>query len=1145
MITEITSLLDGFDRVFDIAGLADSMVKNDVELTGLGGSSKALFVASLFRRLDRGVILVTRSNRDASDLAGDLAYWVDETDLYLFPSKETLPYDESEPFREFTVKRIIALSAMAAGRRGIFILPVRTLTDYFPPVAAFREACVTVKKGGLLRFDELANRLALLGYQREERVYYPGSFAVRGDIVDIFGYGEDHPVRLEFFDDVVESVRVFSPATQRSSREADQAVILPASEAALSPALVKALAARREVEGEDGAGAILSRIEKQGVFHGIENYLSLLYERPATVMDYSGGRHFVLFDSLSECSKQADFFLKETERLYAERSPGTFLLPPDKVIVPLMRLVGGIDRFGNIALLGEHTGSYAREGPAEREPVRTQFDFTGKKGYSGQVRQFREDLVELLDEGYTVIVGATYEGQTNRVRELLKDLLDTREGLRVLTLDLTEGFSSKKMKLSVILDREIFNRKRRNKRLFLDAKSKPIEGILDIAAGDYVVHVEHGIGLYRGIEKLTSGGVEKDFIKIEYRDGDEIFIPVDQINLLQRYVGQEGRTPRIDKLGADTWKKVKEHVKRSVRNLAKELLEVYSVRASLKGYAFSPDTEWQHEFESGFRFEETADQLRAVEEIKRDMESGSPMDRLVCGDVGFGKTEVAIRAAFKAVMSGKQVAVLVPTTILAEQHLNTFRDRFSLYPVTVEMLSRFKTPKEQKTIVANLVNGVIDVIIGTHRLIQKDVQFRDLGLVVIDEEQRFGVEHKEKLKKLRTIVDVITMTATPIPRTLYMAMTKIRDMSVIETPPRDRVPIETFVMDYDENEIVRAVRREIERSGQVYYVHNRVRSIEEKAAHLRSLMPDISFEPAHGQMNDEQLEEIMQAFFNQEFQVLVTTTIIESGLDIPNVNTIVIERADRFGLSQLYQLRGRVGRSKRKAYAYLMYPSENLLTEQARKRLMVINDHTELGAGFSIAMKDLEIRGAGNLLGREQHGDMLAVGFEMYVKLLDDAIRELKQGGELEADLDPVLDVRYRGYIPTSYIDGEKLRIEVYKRLASARSEAELKDFRAELVDRYGALPPELDELFRVVEMKVLCRIVGIKHLREKESELQLVFEKSRVDIIRLVQKINKDRRLFSISPRDYNTLHVYRGFGDNREKLDFLKELFDYEEDG
>jgi transcription-repair coupling factor (superfamily II helicase) len=527
------------------------------------------------------------------------------------------------------------------------------------------------------------------------------------------------------------------------------------------------------------------------------------------------------------------------------------------------------------------------------------------------------------------------------------------------------------------------------------------------------------------------------------------------------------------------------------------------------------------------------------------MESGSPMDRLVCGDVGFGKTEVAIRAAFKAVMSGKQVAVLVPTTILAEQHLNTFRDRFSLYPVTVEMLSRFKTPKEQKTIVANLGNGVIDVIIGTHRLIQKDVQFRDLGLVVIDEEQRFGVEHKEKLKKLRTIVDVITMTATPIPRTLYMAMTKIRDMSVIETPPRDRVPIETFVMDYDENEIVRAVRREIERSGQVYYVHNRVRSIEEKAAHLRSLMPDISFEPAHGQMNDEQLEEIMQAFFNQEFQVLVTTTIIESGLDIPNVNTIVIERADRFGLSQLYQLRGRVGRSKRKAYAYLMYPSENLLTEQARKRLMVINDHTELGAGFSIAMKDLEIRGAGNLLGREQHGDMLAVGFEMYVKLLDDAIRELKQGGELEADLDPVLDVRYRGYIPTSYIDGEKLRIEVYKRLASARSEAELKDFRAELVDRYGALPPELDELFRVVEMKVLCRIVGIKHLREKESELQLVFEKSRVDIIRLVQKINKDRRLFSISPRDYNTLHVYRGFGDNREKLDFLKELFDYEEDG
>jgi transcription-repair coupling factor (superfamily II helicase) len=771
------------------------------------------------------------------------------------------------------------------------------------------------------------------------------------------------------------------------------------------------------------------------------------------------------------------------------------------------------------------------------------FDFAGKKGYSGQIGRFREDIAELLAEGYTVIVGAAYEGQTNRLRELLKDLQSSYARLSVATLDLTEGFSSKKMKLAVVLDREIFNRKKRYKRLFLDQKSKPIEGILDIAEGDYIVHIEHGIGVFRGIEKLTTGGVEKDFIKIDYRDGDEIFIPVDQINLLQKYIGQEGRIPRVDKLGTDTWKKVKEHVKRSVRSLAKELLGIYSARASLQGTAYPKDTEWQHEFESGFRYEETPDQLKAVDEIKADMEGSTPMDRLVCGDVGFGKTEVAIRAAFKAVMGGKQVAVLVPTTILAEQHLNTFKDRFALYPVTVEMLSRFKTPKEQKIIVNNLKNGVIDVVIGTHRLIQKDVQFKDLGLVIIDEEQRFGVEHKEKLKALRTLVDVITLTATPIPRTLYMAMTRIRDMSVIETPPRDRIPIETYVMDHSEEEIVKAIRREVERGGQVYYVHNRVRTIEEKSAHLRLLMPDVTFETAHGQMDEDQLEDIMQAFFNQEFQVLVTTTIIESGLDIPNVNTIVIERADRFGLSQLYQLRGRVGRSKRKAYAYLMYPSESVLTEQARKRLQVIGDHTELGSGFSIAMKDLEIRGAGNLLGREQHGDMLAVGFEMYVKLLDEAIRDIKEGRSEEIEIDPVLDVKYRGYIPTSYIDAERLRIEVYKRLASLKSEEELKDLREELGDRYGALPSELDELFRVVEIKVLCRNVGIKLLREKESELLLTFEKSKVDIIRLIQKVNRNKRLLSISPKDYNTLTVYRGFHDNAEKLSFLKDLFDYEE--
>ncbi|RLE09992.1 transcription-repair coupling factor, partial [Candidatus Aerophobetes bacterium] len=489
------------------------------------------------------------------------------------------------------------------------------------------------------------------------------------------------------------------------------------------------------------------------------------------------------------------------------------------------------------------------------------------------------------------------------------------------------------------------------------------------------------------------------------------------------------------------------------------------------------------------------------------------------------------------------VAVLVPTTVLAEQHLNTFRERFSLYPINVEMLSRFKSPKEQKIIIQNLANGLIDVVIGTHRLLQKDVKFKDLGLVIIDEEQRFGVEHKEHFKKLRKQVDVITMTATPIPRTLYMSMTKIRDMSIIETPPHDRVPIETYVMEENEEVIVQAIRREVDRGGQVYYVHNRIKTIHEKAEQLRKLLPDVSIEVAHGRMDEKELEEVMQAFYNMEFQVLVSTTIIESGLDIPNVNTIIIERADRFGLSQLYQLRGRVGRSRRKAYAYLLYPKGKEMNENAERRLAVINDYTHLGAGFSIAMKDLEIRGAGNILGREQHGDMLAVGFEMYVKLLDEAIRELKEGPEYEREIEPHIDLEYRGYIPESYIESERLRIEMYKRMAQLRNHDELLDLKEEMRDRFGPLPPEVYELFNILKLKLLCRDVGVKAIHSRNGYLQLTFEKSRVDIISLIQKIAKDRKLFRISPEDYNNLIINRSFNDNVEMYDFLRELFDYEE--
>ncbi len=1126
-MTDFRTFLRLFDRTFNIRDIPGTLEKKRTEFTGLNGSARALFISALFQRLSGGIILITRSNRDASDFYGDLSLFLKEHEIFLFPSRETLPYDDAEPFKEIIVKRIIALNALAKKQRGVFVLPVRTFTDFFIPKSIFEQSCIRMIKGADVSFSELEGNLIRLGYEREDRVSYHGCFAIRGDILDIFIYGNEYPFRVEFFDDTIESIREFSLVTQRSIKEVSGITVLPAREIILTPLIKKGLESILDEENRE----VVENIKEFGVFPGIDNYISMIYEPPGTILDYANRGYTFIVDSLRECTKEADFFKNEAVRLYKEKRGKTFLLPPARVMAELNNLLMEAGKYGNMSVLPETECDFI------------DFNITEKRGYRGQIKHLKEDIKNLLIEGYTVIVGASYEGQTNRLREVLKALPKVNGKLIVMTLDIHEGFISRRMKLAVILDREIFSRKKRYKRQFLDVRSERIQGMLDINNGDYIVHVEHGIGIYRGIEKLSTGGVEKDFIKIEYRDGDEIFIPVDQINRVQKYIGHKGRTPRIDRLGSGTWKKIKDHVKKSVKNLAKDLMEIYSIRASQKGYSFSRDTEWQYEFESGFRYEETPDQIRTIEELKNDMESPKPMDRLICGDVGFGKTEVAVRAAFKAVMDGKQVAVLVPTTILAEQHLGTFRDRFSLYPLNVEMLSRFRTPGEQKIILENLKKGLIDVVIGTHRLIQKDVKFKDLGLVVIDEEQRFGVEHKERFKQLRKLVDVITMTATPIPRTLYMSMTKIRDMSIIETPPRDRIPIETYVVEYNEEIIKRAIRREIERGGQVYYVHNRVRTIEEKAESLRRLMPEVTFEIAHGRMEERDLEEIMKAFFDMEFHTLLTTTIIESGLDIPNVNTIIIERADRFGLSQLYQLRGRVGRSKRKAYAYLLYPVGKIITEQARKRLSVINDHTELGSGYSIALKDLEIRGAGNILGREQHGDMLTVGFEMYVKLLDEAIRELQHGQPVEVEIDPVLDIKYRGFIPGTYVESEKLRIEIYKRLAGMKREEELDEFKVELLDRFGAIPRQLQELFTVVRLRVLCRNVGIKCLREKENELQLIFEKSRVDIIKLVQKVNKNKRLFSISPKDYNTLYVYRVFQDNTAKLEFLKDFFDYEE--
>jgi transcription-repair coupling factor (superfamily II helicase) len=668
-------------------------------------------------------------------------------------------------------------------------------------------------------------------------------------------------------------------------------------------------------------------------------------------------------------------------------------------------------------------------------------------------------------------------------------------------------------------------------------KSAAIESFVELEPGDYVVHVNYGIGIFQGIERIAALGTERDYIRLEYAEGEKLFTPIEQVNLIQRYIGQEGRKPALDVIGGKAWQRRKERAQKAVEDLAQGLLELYSRRKAQPGYSFPPDTDWQSEFEAAFPFQETEDQLKCIEDVKRDMESPAVMDRLICGDVGYGKTEIALRAAFKAVMGGKQVALLAPTTILVEQHFDTFNERFTRFPVKIAMLSRFRTAKEVGKTVKALAEGEVDIAIGTHRLIQKDVKFKNLGLLIIDEEQRFGVKHKERLKQMKTTVDCLTLTATPIPRTLNMSLMKIRDMSVLNTPPQNRLPIETYVMEFNEELVARAIREEVARGGQVFYLHNRIETIEGIELFLRRLVPEVSVVVGHGRLDENFLEDAMHRFIHKEAQVLLSTTIIENGLDIPNVNTIIIDRADMLGISQLYQLRGRVGRAGIPAYAYLFYPDRRALSELAMKRLRIISDHTELGSGFKIALKDLEIRGAGNILGREQHGQILSVGFDLYLKLLDQAVAELSGKKEEEAP-EVYMELEYSGFIPDSYIQDAMEKMEVYKKVASITTDEEFDRVYKEIEDRFGPIPPEVHSVLSIAEMRIVCRKLFIKSLKEKGGEIVVEFSRvSRISIDRVIRLVKESGGRAYLDPARPACLILKTGSIGLAEKAEFLKE--------
>jgi len=858
-------------------------------------------------------------------------------------------------------------------------------------------------------------------------------------------------------------------------------------------------------------------------------FFPLAFDKPGNVLEYLDTKGLVFLIESERLENAYESFSREYQGLYSRAVREKIYYPlPERLLINFNQLMDDYKKRSSRKI-----SFRSIKGEPKQDVTHIELSCEPARSFFGNINYLNEEFASLIKGGWQIAVAAESHAQADRI----KMILEPHKSLSIMAIPMTAGFSLPDIKFMLIQENEIFGRRKRPPRSLKTVRSSPIDTFVEINPGDYIVHVNHGIGLFKGIERLNALGNERDYIKIEYAEEETVFIPVEQLNLVQRYIGNDGLPPRLDILGSKSWESRKNKVKKSVEDIAEKLIELYSKRKQAQGFAFPADTEWQTMFEAAFPFDETEDQLRCVQEIKNDMESISPMDRLVCGDVGYGKTEVALRACFKAVMGGKQTAFLAPTTILAEQHYENFIERFSRFPVNVAMLSRFVDKKKTRIIIEQLKKGEIDLLIGTHRIIQRDIVFKNLGLIVIDEEQRFGVKDKERLKELKTNVDCLTLSATPIPRTLHMSLVKIRDMSLLATAPTGRHPIETFVEEYDAFLIAGAIRREVERGGQVFFLHNRIETLRDIRLKLERLLPEILIEIAHGQMDARELEDVMRRFIHGGFHVLVSTTIIENGIDIPNVNTIIIDRADMYGVSQLYQLRGRVGRSDRVAYAYLFYPEQKALSEIAMKRLQTISDFTELGSGFKIAMKDMEIRGAGNLLGREQSGDIYSVGFDLYVKLLDEAVRRLEDSN-YEAETETLLELEYSGFIPDFYIDSPQAKMEVYKMIAAIKDNDDLERAYAELLDRFGPLPDEAASLLSLAEIRIICRKLAVSSLKEKMGIVRIEFSKvSRIKVERLIRLMQESASKVKLDPKKPNILLLTAGNIGLKEKSEFIRE--------
>ncbi|HBE77015.1 MAG TPA: transcription-repair coupling factor [Firmicutes bacterium] len=1078
-------------------------------LTGLSGSQKSLALAGFVDDGAGKFVVISYSNNQANRIAIDLEGWLGSEWIAYFPSNELLPHEEAyEP--EVTAQRVETLGRILSSSRLVVVTSWEALQRRLLPPARFLEFTIPLKPGMEYNLETLLTRLTRMGYERVDLVESIGQFSNRGDLIDIFPLNRVEPVRVEFYGDEIDTIRSFKVEDQLSFSNLNEVLILPAREGLwhqeefdksreqIAIALQRQVGKLEDIGRVEEAAALRDRIgealERLAAGHqvpGSDQFLPWIGPRLGSLMDYLADARVIL-DEPVRGRDSYHSLMEETAGVLGNYLDKGVILPKEQEM-----LIGVSELEGILWAKKPWSLSLLAKTPKGLSAAHTlTLPFRTPPTFQGKFEMFSAELSMWLKEHRNVVLAVSVKEKARRLKEVLREqgitstiaeegsILPLSPGtVRIEVVDMESGVEWAPGKLIVLTEAEIYGRQKKKYQARFQQEGSKISSFTDLKVGDYIVHINHGIGRYMGIETLEIAGGHRDYLRIEYAGEDRLFVPTDQVNLIQKFIGMEDAPPKVNKLGGNDWQKVKTRVKESLRDMADALLQLYAQREVAPGHVFAPDTVWQLEFEEAFFFEETPDQLRAVNEIKADMERSKPMDRLLCGDVGYGKTEVAMRAAFKAIMDGKQVGVLVPTTILAQQHFLTFRERFAGFPVNIKVISRFQTTKEQNAVIDGLLDGEVDLVIGTHRLISSDIHFKDLGLLIVDEEQRFGVAHKEKLKELRKNVDVLTLTATPIPRTLHMSLAGIRDISLIETAPQGRYPIRTHVLEYNEEVIREAIQRELDRQGQVYFVYNRVETIDKMASYIQNLLPKARISVAHGQMDEDQLERAMLDFYDNEADILVCTTIIETGLDIPNVNTLIVYDAERFGLSQLYQLRGRVGRSNRMAHAYFCYRKDKVLTETAEKRLAAIREFTELGSGFKIAMRDLEIRGAGNLLGPEQHGQIAAVGFELYCRLLEEAIREKK--GEATPELpEPVVEIAVDAYIPATYIPDTKQKVEIYKKIAAAGSLEAVELVNDEIIDRFGNPLPPVANLIDVSRIKALAKKIGFASITMERTEL-------------------------------------------------------------